>query len=108
MHAIRKLALHRREQIDELMRFLAAIGIRKRPVYEFLKHEVPLRIRGQIGEFPDGLKVRYVAVKIADDENIAGIDQMNEVSDATRRGGHRVDSPAKRVQHSVRWRHNGS
>jgi hypothetical protein len=67
-----KLALKSRQEINQLMRFIAAQGIKKRPVHQFLKNQVSIRMRAQIGSFQETAKVFQIAMQIACHQDILG------------------------------------
>ena len=57
-----KLAFEGGDEIEKLVRFVAALGILKRPVHHFLQHEMPLRLFGEVGDFEREAKILDVAV----------------------------------------------
>ena len=105
VHLSRELVLERREEIDKLMRLVAALRIAKFSVNELLKDEVARRVIGQIGAAKHDLEVRDVTVQVAGNENLGAFLEMDDVPATTGRGANQRQRLTKVGQHSFGSRH---
>ena len=84
-----ELARQRRDQVEQLVRLVAAGGIPERAVDDLLQNEVPPRVMGEVGLLHQRLEVAEVAVQIAADEHISGVSQCHDAAGAAGRGAER-------------------
>jgi len=102
MHALRELALERRHQIEELMRFVAAVGIFERPMNDLLDNQMAARVLGEIGSQENATKVFDLAMKIAHDHEFVSRRQLGETPDSA---GRRIEKRCCSAQgrQEARW-----
>lgn len=108
MHLPRKLAFERGEEVDELMRLVAAGGIVKGTVNQLLQDKMPIRMRGQICLLEDEAEVFETPMQIARRENFAGGVDAYEVPVPTGRRAEGGESLAECEQETVGVGHNES
>ena len=102
VNLLRELALQRREEIDQLMRLVASVGIAEFAVNHFLQDEVPRGVVAEIGELEQRLEVRDVAVQVAGDEHFGAVFQRDGVTATARRGADQRHRLPEVRQHAIR------
>ena len=80
-----KLAFEGSEEIEQLVRLVAARGVLVRSVNELLKHQVTAGMFLQLRFLEHLAKVLHVAVQVAHDHDFAGFRQRHHPSSAARR-----------------------
>ena len=91
----RVLALEGREQVEELVRLVAAARVGVLAVDDLLQDQVPARVLAEVGRLVDGLEVAQVAVQVAGDEHLVGVLKLDESAPCGRASAGRRRRPCK-------------
>src|SRR5216683_7144765 len=83
MDLIGKLTLESRQQIQQLMRLVAAGRVMKRPVKQLLEHQVPMGMCQEIGPFQKPAEVFQVSVKVPGHHNLGRAIEVNQMAFAS-------------------------
>jgi len=100
-----KLTLESCQNIDGLVRFVASRRIFKRAVDQFLKDQVAIRMRAELGAFQQTAKIFDIAMKVSRNQNVRSAGQLDQVADSS---GSVMKSPgglAERFQETRRIGH---
>jgi len=86
MNAVGVLTREGGDEIDELVRLVAAARVGMRSVNDFLQHEMPAHVGGEVGGLEKSAEIVEVAVQVATDEDVGGVEQGHEAAAAARLG----------------------
>ena len=88
------------------MRFVAACRVVIRPMNDFLKHQMPPWILGEIGRRQQPAEVLQIAVQIAADEHFGHAFQRHEPAATTGCIAEMLNGAAKRSKNALGVRHD--
>src|SRR5262249_475812 len=101
MHSRGKLTLQGRDQIEQLVRFVAARGIAMGAVNDFLQHEMAARLTAKVRFRQEGAKVLQVAVQVACGQHFGGIRKHDEAAAPARPVAEGANGALKGLQQTV-------
>src|SRR2546426_974162 len=107
MDLSRELALEPGDEIEQLVRLIAAVvGVAVGAVDDLLEDEMPPRMVGEVGPFEDRLEIADVAVQIAGGEDFLHVRQGDDTALTAGRGPERLSGAAQGVKKLVGVRHS--
>ena len=101
MHLARVLTFEGGDEVDQLVRSVAAGRVAVRPVDHFLQDEMPGRVAGEVGDPEQPAEIVDVAVQVAGDEDLGGALQRDETAAAAGRGAEGVGGSLEGRQKAV-------
>jgi hypothetical protein len=108
MHLLRELILECSEQIDKLVRLVAAFGVAELSVDELLQNEMSHRVMRKVGRLKHYLEVADVAVQIACHDYVAAVLEIDDMPAPARSRPNKRDGLAEMGQHPIRGGQSGS
>jgi hypothetical protein len=102
MDLARELVLERREEIDQLVRLVAAARVTELTVDHFLEDEMARRVVIEVRCAKEHLEVRHVAMQVARNNHLGAVLQLNDVPMPARSRPHQRERLPKVGQHSFR------
>src|SRR5262245_56749772 len=101
VNLVRMLGLQRADQIDELMRLVAAGGILEGAVDQLLNDEVASRVPGEVSALQQPAEVLEVPVYVPADEDLVAVGEPDEPAGAARGGPERGEGAPYGLQAEV-------